>query len=42
MDFICPYCGKEITITVHEEGSYICHNCNLEITPPMTYEEAKN
>jgi len=42
MDFFCSYCGKEITITVHEDGSCICHNCNLETTPPMTYEEAKN
>ena len=41
MEFQCPYCGKETTISVHEDGVSVCNSCNVEARPPMTYEQAK-
>jgi len=40
MAFNCPYCHKETTITVHEDGAAICSSFNVEARPPMYYGEA--
>jgi len=41
MDFNCPYCNKETTATVHEDGASCCNSCMADVRPPMSYEEAK-
>lgn len=42
MDFSCPYCDKETTISVHDDGASVCNNCNTEARAPMSYQEAQN
>ena len=39
-DFTCPYCSKETTITVHDDGVSVCNSCNSETLPPIPYEQA--
>ena len=38
LDFHCPYCHRDTSTTVHEDGNA----CMSTVVPPMRYEEARD
>ncbi len=42
LDFHCPYCHRDTSTTVHEDGNATCNACMSTVVPPMRYEEARD